>query len=115
MAAFSSAFAAWALTGAIGGMVAGKKIGAAKAKQAITADAPTATSQQPPPIPTAQGLAARLPRVQTPNTPRPVKPGQVAGAITSTGGARRKPPTVGGWSGSARTRLSERSIAGGGY
>jgi hypothetical protein len=115
MAAFSSAFAAWALTGAIGGMMAGKAIGKAKSKP-ITQDAPVVAT--PPPIPTAKGLAGNIPRVQTPTTPRP----GVGTAIRdqfSNGTkppAKRKPPQVGGWAGSAQTRLDERrSIANGGY
>jgi hypothetical protein len=110
MAAFSSAFAAWALTGAIGGLAAGKAIGKAKNKP-ITADAPVVAT--PPPIPTAQSLAGNIPRVQTPNTRRPAS--TITGGL---GGAKRKPPTLGGWSGSVGTRLYEmgrRSIADGGY
>jgi hypothetical protein len=115
MAAFSSAFAAWALTGAIGGVMAGKAIGAKGKSKPITADAPVVAT--PPPIPTAKGLTGNIPRVQTPTTPRP---GQIVqGGInspTANHPAKRKPPQIGGWAGSAQTRLEERrSIANGGY
>jgi hypothetical protein len=113
MAAFSSAFAAWALTGAIGGMMAGKAIANKKNKSTpITSEAPVIAT--PPPIPTAKGLAGKIGRVQTPTTARP---GQRPTGTTGTiGPAKRKPPTIGGWAGSAQTRLDERrSIATGGY